>query len=68
MLIYIRIYFQIYTAVREEIDEDLVVYYDKVLDDEIAGTLRTFVVSKAYVDSLSWSAGMLTDVQANALH
>ena len=47
MLIYIRIYFQIYTAVREEIDEALVVYYEKALDDEIAGTLRTFVVSKA---------------------
>ncbi|CAB4016298.1 Hypothetical predicted protein [Paramuricea clavata] len=53
--------------VRKEIDAALNKYYDKVLSDEIAGTLHNFVISKAYVDSLSKSGGKLTEHQATSL-
>ena len=53
--------------VRKEIDAALDKYYDKVLNDEIAGCLNNFVISKAYVDSLSKSGGKLTEHQGLSL-
>ena len=53
--------------IRKEIDDALNRYYDKVLHDEVAGTLHNFVISKAYVDSLSRSGGKLTEHQALTL-
>ncbi len=53
--------------IRKEIDDALDKYYEKVLQDQVAGTLHNFVISKAYVDSLSRSGGKLTKHQALTL-
>jgi len=54
--------------VREQIDDALEAFNDKLLFDEAAGVVTAFQVSKAFLDPLTQSDGNLSDVTLNAIN
>lgn len=54
--------------VREQIDDALKAFRDKLLLDEAAGVVTAFQVSKAFLDPLTQSDDVLSDVTLNAIN